>query len=342
MTRPAAAGAAAMSSPLVAPRSGPPGPASLRRRPPSRGLGARNIGSADDERADRRHRRRASSRTARPCCWSARPGRGVEVHRRRHDLPADLRQADSSIDRRPGARSQPSEHLLGGHRRELDAQQRLDRRRRLQDHRRRRDLDQHGPAELRAHLQDPGRSGQQRHRLCLRARPAVERQRRPRPLQDHRRRQDLVADPQGRRTSPPAARRWPWIRRTRASCSRACGTSAARAGASAPAARTPTRPRAATCCVSEDGGASWTSAEARRQACPRVRGAARRSPSRRPTPTSSTPSSKAMRSALFRSDDGGKTWSERDRSQNMVWRPFYFANLTVDPDQPRPASSRPT
>ena len=33
------------------------------------------------------------------------------------------------------------------------------------------------------------------------------------------------------------------------------------------------------------------------------------------------------RSALYRSDDGGKTWQERDRSQWMVWRPFYFANL---------------
>ncbi|PYX91533.1 MAG: sialidase [Acidobacteria bacterium] len=37
------------------------------------------------------------------------------------------------------------------------------------------------------------------------------------------------------------------------------------------------------------------------------------------------------RSALFRSEDGGKTWQERDRSQMMVWRPFYFANLIVDP-----------
>jgi len=37
------------------------------------------------------------------------------------------------------------------------------------------------------------------------------------------------------------------------------------------------------------------------------------------------------RSALFRSDDGGKTWQERDRSNLMVWRPFYFANLIVDP-----------
>ncbi|HET7616970.1 MAG TPA: hypothetical protein VFK20_00570 [Vicinamibacterales bacterium] len=39
----------------------------------------------------------------------------------------------------------------------------------------------------------------------------------------------------------------------------------------------------------------------------------------------------SVRSALFRSDDGGKTWQELDRSQNMVWRPFYFANLIVDP-----------
>jgi photosystem II stability/assembly factor-like uncharacterized protein len=35
--------------------------------------------------------------------------------------------------------------------------------------------------------------------------------------------------------------------------------------------------------------------------------------------------------ALYRSDDGGATWTKRDRSQNMIWRPFYFANLIVDP-----------
>ena len=34
---------------------------------------------------------------------------------------------------------------------------------------------------------------------------------------------------------------------------------------------------------------------------------------------------------LYRSDDGGKTWKHLDRSQNMIWRPFYFANLIVDP-----------
>jgi photosystem II stability/assembly factor-like uncharacterized protein len=39
-------------------------------------------------------------------------------------------------------------------------------------------------------------------------------------------------------------------------------------------------------------------------------------------------------SALFVSDDGGQTWDRRDKSNWMVWRPFYFANLIVDPKNP--------
>jgi photosystem II stability/assembly factor-like uncharacterized protein len=39
-------------------------------------------------------------------------------------------------------------------------------------------------------------------------------------------------------------------------------------------------------------------------------------------------------SALFVSNDGGQTWEQRDKSQWMVWRPFYFANLIVDPKNP--------
>jgi len=37
------------------------------------------------------------------------------------------------------------------------------------------------------------------------------------------------------------------------------------------------------------------------------------------------------KNALYRSDDGGRTWQMADRSQSMIWRPFYFANLIVDP-----------
>ena len=40
------------------------------------------------------------------------------------------------------------------------------------------------------------------------------------------------------------------------------------------------------------------------------------------------------RSALFVSEDGGRTWEERDRSRNMVWRPFYFSKMVPDPKDP--------
>ncbi len=36
-------------------------------------------------------------------------------------------------------------------------------------------------------------------------------------------------------------------------------------------------------------------------------------------------------SALFRSDDAGQNWTKLDASQLMVWRPFYFGNMIVDP-----------
>ena len=35
--------------------------------------------------------------------------------------------------------------------------------------------------------------------------------------------------------------------------------------------------------------------------------------------------------ALYRSDDGGGSWAKLDASNFMVWRPFYFGNLIVDP-----------
>ena len=37
------------------------------------------------------------------------------------------------------------------------------------------------------------------------------------------------------------------------------------------------------------------------------------------------------KNGLYRSDDAGQTWQALDRSQSMLWRPFYFANLIVDP-----------
>ena len=40
-------------------------------------------------------------------------------------------------------------------------------------------------------------------------------------------------------------------------------------------------------------------------------------------------------SGLFISHDGGASWQRGDKSQWMVWRPFYFANLIVDPKNAR-------
>jgi photosystem II stability/assembly factor-like uncharacterized protein len=39
----------------------------------------------------------------------------------------------------------------------------------------------------------------------------------------------------------------------------------------------------------------------------------------------------SKKSALYRSDDGGNTWNRLDASRFVVWRPFYFGNLIVDP-----------
>ncbi|MBV9678791.1 MAG: glycosyl hydrolase, partial [Acidobacteriaceae bacterium] len=38
--------------------------------------------------------------------------------------------------------------------------------------------------------------------------------------------------------------------------------------------------------------------------------------------------------ALYRSDDAGRNWTRLDASQYLIWRPFYFSNLIVDPQDP--------
>jgi photosystem II stability/assembly factor-like uncharacterized protein len=83
--------------------------------------------------------------------------------------------------------------------------------------------------------------------------------------------------------------------------------------------------------VSEDGGATWASLKTPASGLPKGpwgREAVAFAPS---DPKIVYALVEGVRSALYRSDDGGKTWGERDRSQWMVWRPFYFANLVVDP-----------
>lgn len=84
--------------------------------------------------------------------------------------------------------------------------------------------------------------------------------------------------------------------------------------------------------VSSDGGATWKDLDEKSSqglpAKPWGRVAVTVAPSK---PNVVYALIESNRSALFRSDDGGKTWQERDRSNWMVWRPFYFGNLIVDP-----------
>ena len=85
---------------------------------------------------------------------------------------------------------------------------------------------------------------------------------------------------------------------------------------------------------STDGGASWTDLDANAAkglpAKPWGRVAVTVAPSK-PNVVYAFIEAAVPKNGLYRSDDGGKTWEARDRSQLMIWRPFYFANLIVDP-----------
>ncbi len=82
---------------------------------------------------------------------------------------------------------------------------------------------------------------------------------------------------------------------------------------------------------STDGGASWAEPSASGlPAKPWGRVAVAVAPSK-PSVVYAFIEAAPPKNALYRSEDGGQTWEARDRSQAMIWRPFYFANLIVDP-----------
>ena len=157
----------------------------------------------------------------------------------------------------------------------------------------------------------------------------------PRPLQDDGRREELGARPQGRqpldgllRPRDGPAQPGPALRRP--------------LGLPAEGLDVPLRQRRA------DGDVRARASSSRRTAARRGRSSTR---SRRPglpegpwgrLDVAIAPSKpdrvyaviEGVKSALFRSDDGGKTWARKDDSQRMVWRPFYFSRLVVDPTNP--------
>ncbi len=94
----------------------------------------------------------------------------------------------------------------------------------------------------------------------------------------------------------------------------------------------PTAPNGSAFYKTTDGGATWTDLDEKTAKGLPVKPWGRIAVAAAPSnPDVVYALIESTRSALFRSADGGKTWQERDRSQNMVWRPFYFANLIVDP-----------
>ena len=298
------------------------------------GLGARNIGSA--AMSGRVAAIDAVHDGKRLTVYvGAASRRRLEVGQRRHHLQAGLRQAAGAVDRRHHDRSHEPEDRLGRHRRGLDAQQ---------------PSRSATASTSRPTAATPGRTwasqdseriaqdrrrpdGRER-RLRLRSRQALERQRRPRRLQDDRRRQDLDEDPQGRQPLdrlldaghgpaepedalrrhvglPPQGLDLPLRRRRARRAERQRPLQVDRRRHDLDGARR------------EDG-----QGPARRS-----RGAASAvavAPSN-PNVVYAFIEAEPPKNGLYRSDDGGATWQALDRSQNMVWRPFYFAHLIVDP-----------
>jgi len=85
---------------------------------------------------------------------------------------------------------------------------------------------------------------------------------------------------------------------------------------------------------STDGGATWTELDAQSAkglpTKPWGRVAVAVAPSK-PDVVYAVIEAEPPKNGLYRSNDGGRTWQALDRSQAMIWRPFYFANLIVDP-----------
>ena len=96
----------------------------------------------------------------------------------------------------------------------------------------------------------------------------------------------------------------------------------------------PNAPSGSDLLKSTDGGQSWTSLEKTAKGLPakpwgRIATAVAAS-----QPNTVYAFIESVDSALYRSDDAGATWTRLDSSQFMNWRPFYFANLIVDPKNP--------
>src|SRR5207302_1086001 len=89
----------------------------------------------------------------------------------------------------------------------------------------------------------------------------------------------------------------------------------------------PAAPSASGLFKTTDGGATWQEISSNKglPSKPWGRTAVTIAPSK-PNIVYAFIEAEPPKNGLYRSDDGGATWTALDLSQNMIWRPFYFAN----------------
>ena len=118
-------------------------------------------------------------------------GRAVEDHQSRAEFPAGLRRSRVVFAGRGGGGPEEFGCGLAGHGREPGAARDRVRRRRLQEHGRRAHLEESRAAEFGACREDRNRSAELEYSVRGGAGAAVFAGRRPRRIQDHRRRRDV-------------------------------------------------------------------------------------------------------------------------------------------------------
>ena len=255
-------------------------------------------------------------------------GRRLEDHQRRHHLHADLRRRRARTPSAASPSTRTTRWSSGSARARTTASaasrygdgvyKSIDGGKTLEERR----------AEKSEHIGkivvDPARL---ERRLRRGAGPALGAGRRPRPLQDHRRRQDLEGRPDHQREHRRHRRR-PRSRATPTS-STPPPTSAA-----ATSARSSTAAPSRRIHKSTDGGATWTKLS---NGLPKERhGPHRPGHLAAAARTPSTPSSRPTRKAggFFRSTDGGANWEKRN--SYVAGSPQYYQELFADPEQRRP------
>src|SRR5712692_5099456 len=239
--------------------------------------------------------------------------RGVEVHQRRLDVGAAVRQAAGLLDREyRGGRVRP-ERDLRRHRRSLHPQQHFLRQRRLQVQRWRQDLEASWARRHAPHRPHPGASAEPGDRPRGRAGPRLRAEPRARHLPLHRWRQDVGKGPLQGRANPHVlfAALWEASRSPWGLTSGGPGSGLYRSG---------------------DGGATWKRLEAN--------GLPKGLLGRIGVSVSATNSNRvyalieAEEGGLYRSDDGGEKWSRVNDDHRFRQRAWYYTHVIADPTNP--------